>query len=88
MGIMDTVLLPLIKKRPGDVTDLNNHRSVAVSTCITKVIEPMTFDRIEELLDTTDNHLGLKSKQSTDVHAYRQTIDTSKDMSARCSFVF
>ena len=88
MGIMDTVLLPLIKKRPGDVTDLNNYRSIAISSCSTKVIEPMTSDRIEELLDTTDNHLGFKSKQSTDVYAYRQTIDASKDMSARCSFVF
>ncbi len=66
-GIKDTVLLPLIKNKAGDVTDLNNYRPIAVSNCITKIIELIIFDRIEGLLVTTDNQFGFKSKHSTDM---------------------
>ncbi len=65
-GIMDNVLLPCIKNKTGDVTDLN-YRRIAVSNCITNKIELIFFDRIEGLLVTIDNQFGFKSKHSTDM---------------------
>ncbi len=59
---MDTVLLPMIQNKAGNVTDLNNYRSISVSNCITNIIELIMFDRIEGILDTTVNRLGLRVK--------------------------
>jgi len=36
---MDSVLMPLVKNKGGDLTDVDNYRAVALSNVETKVLE-------------------------------------------------
>ena len=69
-SMLDSVIVPLVKNRNGDVTDLsdkNNYRPIALSSTISKVFQNVIMYRLEEYLWTTDNQFGFKSGHTTDL---------------------
>ena len=79
-SFMDTKIIPLVKNRCADLSDINNYRPVAIANVLSKVFENILLNRCEEYLFTTDNQFGFKSGCSTDlcIYSLRQYIDIFK----------
>ena len=71
--MLDSVVVPLVKNKSGDLSDKNNYRRIALSSTISKVFENIILHRLEEYLWTTDNQFGFKSGYSTDLCVYALT---------------
>ena len=79
-SFMDTTIIPLVKNRCADLSDINNYRPVAIANVLSKVFENILLNRCEEYLFTTDNQFGFKSGCSTDlcIYSLRQYIEIFK----------
>ena len=73
VSMLDSVVVPLVKNKNGDLSDKNNYRPIALSSTISKVFEDIILHRLEEYLWTTDNQFGFKSGHSTDLCVYALT---------------
>ena len=76
-SIMETVIIPIIKDKRGDVTDKDNYRPIAITNIFSKAVEMIILHRYTALLYTSDNQFGFRNKHSTDmcVFALQQIID-------------
>ena len=61
---LSSVIVPIIKDRCGDITDMNNYRGIAISSVKSKVLDLVLLDRIEKLLITNEIQFGFKRKHS------------------------
>ena len=59
-----SVIVPIIKDRCGDITDVNSYRGIAISSVISKVLELVLLNRIASLLVTKEQQFGFKRKHS------------------------
>lgn len=64
---MDSMLVPIVKDKKGNITRSDNYRPLAITTMASKLFELLILDRYSTLLKTTDNQFGFKSKHSTDM---------------------
>ena len=72
-SMLDSVIVPLVTNRNGDLSDKNNYRPIALSSTISKVFENVILYRLEEYLWTADNQFGFKAGHSTDLCVYALT---------------
>ena len=72
-SMINSVIIPIIKNKSGDLTDKNNYRPIALFSIISKVFEHTIVIRLEEYLWTNDNQFGFKSGHSTDLCIYALT---------------
>ena len=70
ISMLDSVIVPLVKNRNGDLSDKNNYRPIALSSVISKVFENVILYRLEEYLWTINNQFGYKAGHSTDLCVY------------------
>ena len=63
----DTVLVPIIKDKNGDVTEIDKYRPIAITSVASKVFEKIILSRIQDCLYTNDNQFSYKVKHSTDM---------------------
>ena len=59
-SMLDSVIVPLVKNRNGDLSDKNNYRPIALSSTISKVFEKVILYRLEEYLGRQTTNLVLK----------------------------
>ena len=71
--MLDFVIIPLVKNKYGDLSDISNYRPLAISCTVSKIFENVILLRIEEYLWTTDNQFGFKAHHSTDLYVYALT---------------
>ena len=76
-SMVETVLVPVLKNKAGDLSDTNNYRPIALSNVISKLIEIIILDRCKMQLSTTDYQFGFKQKHATDMCIYvlKEMID-------------
>ena len=70
-------IVPLVKCKTGDLTDVNNYRAIALSNSITKILESILFDFIQ-LDDLTDSYqFGFTKHSSTTIctNVFKKTVD-------------
>ena len=72
-AMLDSVIIPLVKNKCGDLSDTRNYRPIAISCIVSKILENVILQRIEEYLWTTDNQFGFKAHHSTDLCVYALT---------------
>jgi retron-type reverse transcriptase len=74
---METVIVPLVKNKTGDITDVNNYRPIALVTVASKIFEIVLLDLLEPFLSTCDNQFGFKKGHSTDhcIFVLKNAID-------------
>ena len=79
-GLMDTVIVPIVKNPKGDVTCKDNYRPIALTSVLSKILEKLILKRCSTFLDSTDNQFGFKPNSSTDlcVFTLKQVIDYYK----------
>ena len=71
--MLDSVIIPLVKNKCGDLSDTSNYRHIAISCIVSKTLENVILQRIEEYLWTTDNQFGFKAQHSSDLCVYALT---------------
>ena len=48
IGMLNSVIIPLVKNNNGDLSDRNNYRPFALSITVSKVFENVILNRLEE----------------------------------------
>jgi len=75
------VIIPLVKNKNGNLTDVNNYRAIAISNSVSKLLEHVIMSHIESTDDADDYQFGFRKGISTGtctqvlketVHYYRQ----------------
>jgi hypothetical protein len=62
---MQSVIIPLVKAKGGDLSDLNNYRAIAISNSISKILESVFMHKVTST-DASDCHqFGFKAGLST-----------------------
>ena len=89
-SMINSIVVPLVKNRCGNLTDKNNYRPIALSSITSKVFEHIILLRLEEYLWTTDNQFGFKSGHSTDlcIYALSELIEYFKSRSTSVYVAF
>ena len=74
---MKTVIVPLVKNKTGDTSDVHNYRPIALVTVASKIFENVLLDILEPFLYTCDNQFGFKKSHSTDhcIYVMKNVID-------------
>jgi hypothetical protein len=83
---MNSVLVPIVKNKNGDLTDANNYRAIALSNSITKIFESVLLPYIVRGIDS-DYQFGFKAGLSTThcIGVFKQVVQYYK---SRGSHVF
>lgn len=76
-SMLDTILVPLIKDKQGNLSDGDNYRPLALTCVSSKILEFLVLHRYELLLTTNANQFGFKSKLSTEmcIFSLKQLIE-------------
>ena len=64
-GFIYSILVPLVKDKSGMLGEASNYRAIALSTCMSKVLELVLVERIGRYLHTNDAQFGFKPNLST-----------------------
>ena len=70
VSMLDSVVVPFVKNKKGDLSDKNNYIPTALSSTISKVFENVILHSLEKYLWILDNQFGFKSGHSTDLYVY------------------
>ena len=73
---MQSILVPVIKNKSGDSSDVNNYRPIALVTIASKMFEMIVLDFMEPFIVTCDNQFVFKKKHSTEhcIYALKNVI--------------
>jgi hypothetical protein len=82
--LMDTIIVPIVKDKKGDLESKDNYRPIALTTVMSKLFEILILNRYQSSLFTTDNQFGFKQGHSTDmcVYTFKQVIEYYKTRSS------
>ena len=87
-SMTNSIIVPLVKNKCGNLTDKNNYRPIALSSITSKVFEHIILQRLEEYLWTTDNQFGFKFIQQTSVFMHLNLLNISKAVPLLCVLHF
>ncbi len=76
-SFMDTIIIPLIKDKKGDIGSSDNYRPIALTSVLSKVFESVMLEKCKSKLDTTPHQYGYKPKHGTELSIFtlKQIID-------------
>ena len=76
-SLMHVVIIPLLKCKSKDPADVNNYRSIAIATALSKVLEQVLLSRLARYLWTADSQFGFKQANGTEMATFslKQTVD-------------
>ena len=74
---MDINILPTVKNKGGDTTDINNYRAIAISNVDTKILEKIILHKVTRYSEHDRYQFGFKSGHSTSLAAgvVKQVVD-------------
>ncbi len=70
MSLLESVIIPLVKNKCGNLSDINNYRPIAIANVISKIFESVLLTRLDDFLWTNENQFGFKPAHSTDMSVY------------------
>jgi len=70
-------IMPLVKCKTGDLSDVNNYRAIALSNSITKILESLLFSYIESYDAADEYQFGFKKNHSTALctNVFKKTVN-------------
>ena len=76
-SFMQSIMIPLVKNKCGDISDLNNYRAISVSPVLSKVLESVLYVHLQTDSDVDCYPFGFKPGQSTSLctNALKETVD-------------
>lgn len=86
-GLMQSVIIPLVKNKSADLSDLNNYRAIAISPAVSKLFEAALEVYIKCYSAVENHQFGFKAGLSTSLctNVLKQTVDYYTN---RGSYVF
>jgi len=74
---MDITIVPLVKNKSGDLTDVNNYRAIALSNAMTKILQRILLSKISYSKECDNYQFGFKKGHSTTLCAgvVKQTLE-------------
>ena len=87
---MSIVLVPIIKNKAGNVNSKNNYCPIALASVLSKLIEYIMLNRMDDLLTTTYNQFGFKKYHGTDqcVYLLKEALSIYKSLNSCVSICF
>jgi len=86
-----SAIMPLIKNKTGDVTDVNNYRAIAVSNAVTKILEGVLFGFIETDDKVDVYQFGFRKQLSTGLctNVFKSTVNYYREHGSHifCCFI-
>jgi len=75
-GFCHVVIIPSVKNKNGDLADVDNHRAIALSNAVSKLLEDVLFKFLESANDADEYQFGFKKGFSTGLctYAFKQTV--------------
>ena len=76
-AFMQSTIVPLVKCKGGDITDINNYRAIALSNSLSKVLETLFLSKVNSV-DLCDKYqFGFKAGHSTSLctNAMKSVVD-------------
>jgi len=87
----ESTILPLVKVKCRDLSDVENYRAIMISNAITKVLEFVVLDKLTSSSYVDEYQFGFKAKHSTGLctNVLKRKIDyyTARGSYVFCSFV-
>ena len=82
--LTDTVLVPIVKDKTGDISDKGNYRPIALASVISKVLEMALLVKLEKYLYSSDYQFRFKPRHSTDlcIYSLKEVIEFYKSQSS------
>ena len=76
MFFCQSSIIPLVKCKSGDSSDVNNYRAIALSNSVSKILETLLFDFIETNNAVDKYQFGFRKNHSTSIctHLHCVTI--------------
>jgi len=59
---MQSVIVPLVMVKGGDLTDVNNYRAIAISNAIFKILETVFIGKVTTVNEYDSHQFGFKKK--------------------------
>jgi Reverse transcriptase (RNA-dependent DNA polymerase) len=63
--LVQSLIVPLVKAKGGDLTDVNNYRAISLSNSLTKILESVFMNKVKSFSDYDDHQFGFKAGHST-----------------------
>jgi len=72
-----SILVPLVKCKTGDLTDVNNYRAIALSNAVTKILEHILFNYLGDKDEVDYFQFGFKKRHSTAdcTYVFKRTVE-------------
>ena len=89
-SLMSVVLIPIIKNKCGNISSKDNYRPIALASIISKLVEVIILNRIENVLNTNDNQFGFKKNHGTDhcIYVLKEILNLYKSLNSCLSVCF
>lgn len=74
--LIKTIVIPVVKNKSGDMSDLGNYRPISLATIIAKVLDRLLEIQLNKHLQIHDNQFGFRPKLSTEcaIMCLKQTV--------------
>jgi hypothetical protein len=74
---MQSIIIPLVKCKGGDLTDVNNYRAITLSNSVTKLFESVILNKFQSSSDVDAYQFGFKKGHSTaqSTSLLKRTVD-------------
>ena len=89
-SMLSVLLVPVVKDKAGKISSLDNYRPIALASILSKVLELIMLDRINELIYSTDNQFGFKAKHGTDlcIFALKEIVNKYRSLNSSVFMCF
>lgn len=64
--LMHTVVIPIIKNRSGDASDISNYRPISLATIVAKVLDSLLDQHLNKHINLHDQQFGFRTGLSTE----------------------
>ncbi|KAJ2938094.1 hypothetical protein O0L34_g17653 [Tuta absoluta] len=80
-SLIQTVVVPVVKNKTGDLSSINNYRPISLATVVAKVFERLLQKKLTPCLEIDDAQFGFRPGLSTDtaIFSLKQIVNTYRD---------
>ena len=77
-SLMSVILVPIIKDKSGKINSKDNYRPIAIASIMSKLLEKLLLERLNNYFFTSSHQFGFKPKHSTDacIYVLKETINS------------
>ena len=65
--MIETIIVPIVRNKCGNLCDSNNYRPIALATLMSKLFESVILLKCETFLERCPNQFGFKKGHSTEM---------------------